>query len=308
MEIQQIRYFVSIARELNFTRAAERCRVAQPSLSQQIQKLERELGGPLFHRLGRRIRLTDLGEALLPRAERMLLLHQETLHEASERAAKGGSVSFGAILTIAPYLMHLVTQRVQQELVIPNLEAHEDFTENLLKKLREGTLDFAIMSTPVEEPAMLCRVIATEPFVAVLPENHRLLDREQVLLSALLEEPFLPLSYIHCAGRQISEACLIDGKRPNANIQCTQIETILKMVEQGTGVTMLPHMALERLKGKTLQFRHLTGPAPKRDIAIVHHQDRYLSPSAMKLIQIVENAIREICPDRSLALQRGAKK
>ena len=80
MEFQQIRYFVSVARELNFTRAAAVCRVAQPSLSAQIQKLERELGGPLFHRLGRRIRLTELGESLLPRAERMLHLQQETLH------------------------------------------------------------------------------------------------------------------------------------------------------------------------------------------------------------------------------------
>jgi LysR family hydrogen peroxide-inducible transcriptional activator len=296
MEIHQIRYFVSVARERNFTRAAEACRVAQPSLSQQIQKLEQELGGPLFHRLGRRIRLTDLGEALLPRAERILQLHKETLHEANERSVGGGSVSFGAILTVAPYLLHLVTHRAHAEKVTPNLEAHEDFTENLLRKLHEGTLDFAIMSTPVDEPSMLCRVIATEPFVAVLPENHRLLREEQIDLSALLEEPFLPLSYIHCAGRQISEACLIDGKRPSANIQCTQIETILKMVELGSGVTMLPHMALERLKGKALDFRHLTGTAPKRDIALVHHQDRYLSPSAKKLIRIVDHAIREICP------------
>jgi LysR family hydrogen peroxide-inducible transcriptional activator len=298
MEIQQIRYFVRVAQELNFTRAAEACHVAQPSLSQQIQKLELELGGPLFHRLGRRIRLTDLGEALLPRAERMLQLHKETLHEASERTTEGGSVSFGAILTIAPYLMHLVTQRAQHKKVSPKLSAHEDFTENLLNKLREGILDFAVMSTPVDEPGMLSRVIATEPFVAVLPKKHKLLKRQRIQLGTLLEEPFLPLSYIHCAGKQISEACRIDGKRPSANMQCTQIETILKLVEQGSGVTMLPQMALERLKGKSLEFRHLTGEAPIREIALVHHQDRYLSPSAKTLIRIVEKSVAEICPKR----------
>ncbi|MEM8868209.1 MAG: LysR family transcriptional regulator [Verrucomicrobiota bacterium] len=295
MEIHQIRYFVSVAQELNFTRAAESCRVAQPSLSQQIQKLEVELGGPLFHRLGRRIRLTDLGEALMPRAERILQLHKETLHEANEHAEGGGSVSFGAILTIAPFLLHLIAEKTASDSIYSAMEAHEDFTENLLRKLKDGVLDFAVMSTPIEEPCMLCRVLAKEPFVAVLPEKHPLLRKTRLQLSELLEQPFLPLSYVHCAGKQINELCRIGGKSPKSAMQCTQIETILKVVEQGAGVTILPRMALARLEGKRLAFRKLEGRSPTREIALVHHQDRYLSPSARKLIKTVEQAVQQIC-------------
>lgn len=178
MEFQQIRYFVSVARERNFTRAAAACHVAQPSLSAQIQKLERELGGPLFHRLGRRIRLTELGESLLPRAKRMLHLQQETLHEASERFNGGGSVRFGATLTMAPYLIQSVASWNNQNETAVELEAHEDFTENLLDKLREGDLDFAVMSTPIEEAGMLTRLLTTEPFLAVLPKEHHLLKKK----------------------------------------------------------------------------------------------------------------------------------
>ena len=297
MEIQQIRYFVKVAHEQNFTRAAEACRVAQPSLSQQIQKLEGELGGPLFHRLGRRIRLTDLGEALLPRAERLLQLHGETLREAKGLTVGGGRVRYGAILTMAPYLIHLVAGAATETGLKAELEVHEDFTANLLHKLREGELDFAVMSTPVDEPGMLCRVVETEPFVAVLPQGHRLLEASVVPLGALLDEPFLPLSYIHCAGRQMSEACRIDGKRPRAVTRCTQIETILNLVEQGVGVTLLPQMALGRLHGKRLGFRHLEGGGPTREIALVQHQDRYINPACRAVIGLVEEAVRGICRD-----------
>lgn len=296
MEIQQIRYFVRVAEELNFTRAAEVCHVAQPSLSQQIQKLERELGGPLFHRLGRRIRLTDLGEALLPRAERLLQLHKETLHEASERVSGQSKVRFGAILTIAPYLIHRAAESAAINAPDTQLEADEDFTDNLLAKLRDGVLDFAIMSTPVEEAGMLCRVVATEPFIAVLPQSHKLESKKTIRLNELLEEPFLPLSSIHCAGKQISELCSISGAPIRAQVQCSQIETILRMVEQGAGVTILPQMALTQLEGKKLSFRPLEEASPRRDIALVHHQDRYLGPAAQSMIKIVEASVKKLCP------------
>jgi len=299
MEFQQIRYFVSVARELNFTRAAAVCRVAQPSLSAQIQKLERELGGPLFHRLGRRIRLTELGESLLPRAERMLHLQQETLHEASERAKRGGNVRFGATLTMAPYLIQSVAKWNKQNEMAVELEAHEDFTENLLGKLREGDLDFAVMSTPIEEAGMLTRLLTTEPFVAVLPEEHHLLKKKSITIQDLLSEDYLPLSEIHCAGKQINDLCRISSEHSQSKMQCAQIETILNLVQQGAGVTILPQMALATAHQRNLVFRNIEPKAPQRDIVLVHHQDRYLSPSARKLIAVVDEAAKNIPQFRS---------
>lgn len=294
MEIQQLKYFVTVAKELNFTRAAGICHVAQPSLSQQVQKLESELGGPLFHRMGRRILLTDLGEALLPRARRILQLHKETLHEASERSAGGGTVRFGAILTIAPYLFPPVSSAIKRGTKAPHTDAKEDFTENLLKDLRDGQLDFAIMAAPIEEPGLLSRVLKREPFLAVLPKGHDLLKQKEIALEDLLQDNFLPLSYIHCAGKQISELCAIGGGIRPTGIQCAQIETILRLVAQGSGVTILPKMALTTTHGRRLEFRPLKQRNAHRDIVLVQHQDRYLGSSARSMMTVVEKALQKM--------------
>lgn len=294
MEFQQLRYFVEVARLRNFTRAAEVCLVAQPSLSQQIQKLERELGGPLFHRLGRQIVLTDLGEAMLTKAERLLQQREDALKEAEERVAKGGVVRFGSILTMAPYLVPRVVALSKRRSLSAGFEIAEDFTENLLRKLKAGELDFAIMSTPVDEPGMLVRVIAREPFVAVMPASHGLARKQKVTLDALFAEPFLPLSHIHCAGQQIRDLCQIKRRQPSAAIQSSQIETILRLVEQGVGVTILPHMAVAGMKRRGLVFKPLVGRDLYRDIALVQHQDRYISNSSRAFIGLIEESLQEL--------------
>lgn len=296
MEIQQLRYFVEVARKLNFTRAAESCHVAQPTLSQQLRKLETELGGPLFHRLGRRILLTDLGDALLPRAVRLLQIHKETLDEAGSRSDGGGIVRFGSTLTIAPYLFPNLCGSLAETHPTVGMEIREDFTENLLQDLKEGVLDFAILATPVGESAMLSRTVHREPFLAVLPQGHALSKQRNVSIHDLLQEKFLPLSQIHCAGKQIGKLCRSGKKAARMEIQCHQIESILRLVETGNGVTILPRMAVFKCMGRRLEIRSLKLSRAHREIAIVHHRDRYLGTSARQIMTAIEIAFAKLEP------------
>ncbi|MDP0499175.1 MAG: LysR family transcriptional regulator [Verrucomicrobiales bacterium] len=286
MEFQQIRYFLAVAELHNFTRAAERCNVAQPSLSQQIKKLENELGGPLFHRLGRKVVLTEQGELLEPSARRILLEHDNAIDRLGDSFSRGGTVAFGATLTIAPYLIPGLLEKIGNERVL-ELRIEENFTEKLLEKVRAGTLDFAIMSSPVDEPDLLVKVIGKESFVAVMPRGHRLMDQQEVGLSDILAEPFLELSHIHCAGQQINEICNMNAGVKNTVFLSSQIETIRRLVREKQGVTILPRMAV-RSADDELGVKEISGAKLEREITLVQHPDRYLTKSARGLIELLE--------------------
>jgi LysR family hydrogen peroxide-inducible transcriptional activator len=282
MEIQQIRYFLAVADLRNFTRAAERCHVAQPSLSQQIKKLEQALGGPLFHRMGRRVVLTEQGVLLEKKARRILLEHENAVQQITDSFQNSHSISFGAIMSMAPYLIpELLADLNQTERAALLIE--ENFTEALIENVRQGLLDFAIMSSPIEASDLLVQVLGHEHFVAVVPRSHQLYTAgEAVSLEHLLQEPFLELSSLHCAGRQIQEICQFTSRHRNTVFRSSQIETIRKLVRIGKGVTILPKMSVA--EGYGLGVMPIEGLELTREITLVQHQDRYVSKSTRKLI------------------------
>ncbi|MCH6255794.1 LysR family transcriptional regulator [Puniceicoccaceae bacterium K14] len=303
MELQQLRYFIAISKHRNFSRAAEECRVSQPGLSIQVQKLEKELGAPLFHRQGRTITLTSVGQRLLPKAESLLRLHSNTLDEIKDVVQSGGEALFGATLTIAPYLIPYVVSQARKA-DMPPFRMEENFTENLITKLFEGRLDFAIMSTPIEDPKLLVKVIAREPFVLVLPKSHALAKQQTVKLDDIGQEPFLPLSRIHCAGRQISEIYQACSSPQNAVFESVQIETILKLVEQGQGITLLPKMAVVHSLNDSLCFRSIEGEKVERKITLVQHPDRYLSESVRKMTELIQHYLNNFINERVQSVSR----
>lgn len=294
MELQQLRYFSSVARHRNFTRAAEECRVSQPALSIQIKKLEGELGGPLFHRQGRQIVLTSIGRRLESRAESLLVMYQSTLDELKDEVDSGGEAHFGATLTIAPYLIPYVVSHAREE-EMPAFTMEENFTEGLLAGTLEGRLDFALMSTPVEEPRLLLKVIAKESFVLVMPSDHALAKKRKVVSADVRREPFLPLSQIHCAGRQIR--AFYDG-RTKATFESAQIDTILKLVNKGQGVSLLPKMAVQGALEDSLCYREISDAEVVREISMVHHPDRYLSESVRNMMQLIEHRLNDFVSNR----------
>ena len=297
MELQQLRYFVSVAELKHFTKAAKACRVAQPSLSQQIKKLEAELGSPLFHRQGRNIVLTECGHALLPRAQMMLSLHDNTVAEMNDIGAHFGTVRFGIIQTMAPYVIPYMLNLHRQN-GLPNFEIHEDFTENLLQKLSDGQLDFAVMSSPIVATNLLAKVIAREPFVAVVPSGSELTKLKKLKLSDLKRKTFLPLSRIHCAGKQIHELCKLADYQQQVTLQSFQIETILRLVSCGDYTTVVPLMAMSGGERPGVVQLPLANASIQREITIVQHPDRYQSKASRELMNSLSAAIRDLTQSR----------
>src|SRR5690349_17321458 len=175
MQIHQLRYFCAIARTGNFTRAAQHEHIAQPSLSQQIRKLEDELGTRLFDRLGRSVRLTQMGEAFLPRAEAILRQVGAAKMEIQEMAGtEQGKLVIGAIPTIAPYFLPAHLASFAQQVPHVQLSVVEEVTSERLKRIQAGTGDLALLAMPVPASHGLVHELFRERLYAVVPENHRL--------------------------------------------------------------------------------------------------------------------------------------
>jgi LysR family hydrogen peroxide-inducible transcriptional activator len=252
MELQQLRYFCAIAETNSFSRAAQLTYVSQPSLSQQIRKLEEELGARLFDRLGRTVRLTDLGRAFLPRARGVLReLEAARGDVVARKASIGGPVCVGAIPTIAPYFLppHLTTfsRKHPQALVT----VVEDITPLLLEKLRAGSVDVALVALPITARGHEFKSFAlmTEKLFAVLPRLHPLAQRRTVSLAELREEPFLLLRDGHCFRETAVQACKRAHLNPQIVFESGNFTSILSMVNAGLGVSIVPQMALEKRAG-----------------------------------------------------------
>src|SRR5215468_9586164 len=199
MELHQLRYFTAVADTSSFSRAAERCHVSQPSLSQQILKLESELGGRLFDRLGRSVRLTELGQAFLPRARSVLHELSTAKDEVTERLeSEAGPVVIGAIPTIAPYWLPPRLATFSRKFPKIHLTIAEEITPVLLERLRSGSVDLAILALPIRGHEFDAQPLFTDLFFAALPKNHKLARRPSLRLTDLRTEPFLFLRDGHC--------------------------------------------------------------------------------------------------------------
>lgn len=279
MELHQLRYFVAVADLRSFTRAAERCLVSQPSLSQQIIKLERELGKPVFERLGRTVQLTKAGHALYEQAAAIL----RSVEEIQERVAAAdapdqGSITVGAIPTIAPYLLPPVLKSFARRLPDANVALRENLTEWVVRGCLEGELDVGIIASAPTVGLLSSEVLFTEELLLALPPRHALLKRRSIALADVVEEPFILMSELHCLGEQIMGFCQQQECLPIVHCESVQLLTIQELVSQGHGVSLIPAMASEMDRGRRCEYRSLGPPTPTRTIRMIWHQDRYQSP------------------------------
>ena len=247
MEVHQLRYFCAVAEAGSFTRAAEREKVAQPSLSQQIMKLEEELGVRLFDRLGRTVRLTDPGQTFLPRARTILREMKAAKEEVVERETTVcGSVSMGVIPTIAPYFLPSRIALFSRKNPRAAINVTEDITVRLMDQLRAGIIDLAIVALPTRGNDFDCIPLLTERLFAVLPKQHALARKRTLMLKELREEPFLLLRDGHCFRETAMEACKQARILPQIVFESGQFSSIVAMVGAGLGISIVPEMALER--------------------------------------------------------------
>jgi LysR family hydrogen peroxide-inducible transcriptional activator len=284
MEVHQLRYFCAVARHGSFTRAAAAEHIAQPSLSQQILKLEDELGTQLFDRLPKSVRLTQFGSAFLVRAQEILRQLGEAKTEIQEMAgAEKGEVTLGVIPTIAPYFLPSAfsTFAKQHQGIVINVI--EDITPVLLQKLSAGTIDLALLALPVPGHELVSIEILREPLFAAFPGNHRLAHRKSIELAEFREEPFLLLKEGHCFRENALAACRRSRVVPNVVFESGQFATILAMVASGMGVSVVPAMAAQTTDG--CSFVRIADDRSSRSIGIVRTKHHFPTRAVLALIE-----------------------
>jgi len=284
MELHQLRYFLAVVKTGNFSRAAENCHVAQPSLSQQILKLEAELNEKLFERHRRQASLTPAGELFRQRAENVL--HE--IHEAKRevRDASGeprGEVHLAALPTIAPYLLPKILRAFARRRPSVELIVHEETTDRTLRALANRELDLALVSLPITDGRVEVRSLFREELLLTLPRRHALARRRAIGAADLEPENFIFMADTHCLGAQTLQFCYAQGFSPRISCRSAQIETVQALVAAGVGISMVPAMARRSNGSVGVVYRSLGKNKPTREIALIWNKKRQLSRAAREL-------------------------
>jgi LysR family hydrogen peroxide-inducible transcriptional activator len=288
MELHQLRYFLAVARTKNFSRAAEQCHVAQPSLSQQIMKLEDELGERLFERTKREVSLTPAGDLLRVHAERVL--QEVELARDGVREFRGlvrGRVVLGVLPTVAPYFLPQRLRAFSSRFPAVEVVVHEDTTDQLAAAVLAKEVDLALVSLPVERVGLAAEEFFDEKLLVALPAGHALAKRPRLTFDDLEREAFILMKEGHCLSGQALQFCRINGFAPQISFRSAQIETVLAFVAKGWGVSVVPEMACTRpMRG--VRFRTLAGM--KRSIGIIYRKARPLSHASRALVDFLRDA------------------
>ena len=288
MEMHQLRYVVAVAHAGNFSRAAEQCHVSQPSLSQQIQKLEEELGERLFNRMKREVKLTPHGESFLRRAVRVLEEVDTAKREAKDATdLLRGTVTLGVLPTIAPYLLpEAITEYLEK---YPRVEivVQEDTTAHLLKLLVACEIDFALASQPIRDARLEVRELFSEELLLALPADHPLTRKRTVSASDLEGEALIVMKEGHCLGDQVLNFCDRSDLHPNISFRSAQLETIQSLVCAEMGLSLIPAMAAKPGQRSVPQYRSFSSPRPTRKIVAAWPKQRPPGRAAAEFLKII---------------------
>jgi LysR family transcriptional regulator, hydrogen peroxide-inducible genes activator len=269
MEMHQLRYFAAVARTGTFSRAARECRVAQPSLSQQILKLEDEVGERLFERTQRRALLTPAGSLFLPHALNILEAAERGRQEIREMGGQvRGKILVGALPTIAPYFLPDVVRSFRTKYPGVELIIHEETTQQLLRGIEGKQLDLALISDAPPSSRIEIQQLFSEELLLCLPATHPLVRQKKVVARDLQYEKFILMQEGHCLGAQAQQFCETKGFRPEISCRSAQIGTVLAMVQAGLGISLIPEMAVPRAIKNGIVYRSLDGVRPRRMLAL----------------------------------------
>lgn len=276
MELDQLRYFLQVAKRSSFTRAAEDLVISQPALSRSIQKLEEELGQPVFERKTRSVSLTEAGTLLQSRAQQVLAMIEDTKAEITDDG-KSGRVRIGAIPTIAPYFLPAVLGQFACAFPHANLVVQENTTDVLLKSCTQGEIDLAIVALPVSAKYLEVEELFTEELLLVMPPDHPLANKPKIRIADVEPFPFVLLDEAHCLSDNIVTFCRQKSFQPVTVERTSQLAMVQELVSLSHGVSMIPAMAAHRDQSDRRVYRSLSSPKPTRTIAVVWNPYRFES-------------------------------
>lgn len=269
MTLQQLQYIVAVADTGQFSRAARQCHVTQPTLTMMVRKLEEELGVTIFQRGVQPARATAEGASLIEQARVVLREAGQFKDLVKElRTGTSGIYRIGIIPTLAPYLLPLFLARFADEHPEARFDIDERRTSRILKALRSGQLDIGILAGPVESDDLECITLFHEPFLAYLPADHPLLKQKRIAAKDLRKAQLWVLSEGHCLRDQVLSVCQQPsaGGHTNINYSSGSIETLKRMVANGSGLTLVPELSVQE---DERNIRRFEAPEPVREVVLV---------------------------------------
>jgi len=285
MTITQLQYVLAVAEHKNFTLAAEKCFVTQPTLSMQIQKVEEELNIIIFDRSKKPIQLTDIGHKIVNQAKN-IVNEADRMQDIVEQQKGfiGGEFRLGIIPTIMPTLLPMFLNNFIKKYPKVKLIIEELNTDEIIAKLKNGRLDAAIAATPLMEEKIKEIVLYFEPFVAYIPENHKNFSKDEIEVSDLNLDEILLLQDGHCFRDGILNLCKnVDKNEFNRfQLESGSFETLIKLADEGLGITLLPYLHTLDLKEKDMaKLKHFKEPKPAREVSLIY-------PKTELKIQIID--------------------
>jgi LysR family transcriptional regulator, hydrogen peroxide-inducible genes activator len=295
MELQQLRYFASVADLGNFTRSAEQCNVSQPSLSQQIINLEKELGHKLFHRLGRKAVLTEAGVTFLDRTRKILFEIENASRELTDSPSLGRLINIGAIQTLAPYILPEVIEICHNRYPNLHIVIQEDFRTALVNGVLEGDLDLALVSLPIKDDNRLdVQLLMQEPLLLVVGKKHPLAKKPKVTAADLIDETFVIMGTASSLTQQVKSFCGDHHFEPKITHRCSQVPTVKALVARGVGVSVLPQITRSPGDDDSLVYITLADEKPHRELAVIRHMQRFQSRGVTLFMTILKEYIAKL--------------
>ena len=292
MDLGQLRYFTKIVEHRSFTKAAHDCSVSQPALSQQISKLEKELGQPLLERQGRSIRLTPAGHMLHLQAGKILQLAADAKKQITDDG-ETGQICLSAIPTIAPYLLPIILKSVGALFPKANFVISEDTTDDLLKRCSNGDVDVGIVALPASAKYLTIEPLFEEELMLALSPENPLSKKTKLVTSDLEDEPFILLRDTHGLVKTIESFCNSKNFQPLTASRIEQLTTVQLLISLDHGVSFIPQMASAIDLNGNIVYRRMNEDRPQRTVAICFNPYRYQSKLLGKFIA----AVKDLCSE-----------
>jgi len=269
--LKQLRYLCAVAEHRHFSKAAEACHVTQSTLSAGVQELESQLGVVLFERNKKQVLITPLGERLISHARNILGDVEDFVRVArSHEEALSGDIRLGVIPTVGPFILPEILKNLRSKYSRLKLYLKEDLTSRLTDKLQQGQLDLVLMAFPYAMPEMETQLLFDDEFQLLLPPEHRLEKLSSIRQKHLQGERLLLLEEGHCLRDHALEACKLDNSQMDLVYEGTSLHTLVQMVANGLGITLLPEIAVQaNIIGDTgLQLRRFKDETVRRQIGL----------------------------------------
>ena len=294
MTITQLKYVLAVAEYKNFTLAADKCFVTQPTLSMQIQKIEEELNIQIFDRTKKPIQLTDIGQKIVTQAK-SIVNEADRIQDIVEQQKGfiGGEFRLGIIPTIMPTLLPMFLKNFIKKYPKVKLIIEELNTAEIITKLNNGHLDAAIAATPLQEEKIKEIVLYYEPFMAYIPEGHHHFQKKEIEVADLNLDEILLLQDGHCFRDGILNLCRNNTRNEinHFQIESGSFETLIKLANEGLGTTLLPYLhTLDLNESDKNKLRHFNEPKPAREVSIIYPK----SELKIHIIDAIRNTISGI--------------